>query len=328
VPPWTSGAERPDEMPISGVIGRVRFIPDPRSKAILVLAPKEFMDDIVKTIKDLDKPGMQVRVRATVIEINHSDSTSLGLQLADGGLLSGLDNAITVDAVSALTETYEHRRGTVTLDVGVDVTALIDFLVKETNAKILNQQTLWMKDNEEAVLFKGETVPFKGSTTTTGTGVSEASITYEEVGVTLRIRPNITPQKNVDMKMDLTLSQRTGELVGGEPVRGSMITNTTAIVQDGQTIVLGGILFQQESATERKLALFGDLPLVGGLFRHQATTETNNEMIVFITPEVIDEEDMVSETEKAEEKMESMLGQFESMEELAEPKEVKTEAGE
>ena len=107
-----------------------------------------------------------------------------------------------------------------------------------------------------------------------------------------------------------------------------MITNTTAIVQDGQTIVLGGILFQQDTVTERKLALFGDLPLVGGLFRHQATIQTNNELIVFITPEVIGAEDMVSETEKAEEKMESMLGQFEGMEELAEPNEVKVEAEE
>ncbi|MHC4388668.1 MAG: type II secretion system protein GspD, partial [Planctomycetota bacterium] len=139
-----------------------------------------------------------------------------------------------------------------------------------------------------------------------------------EVGVTLRIRPNITPQRNVDMKMDLTLSQRTGELVGGEPVRSSMITNTTAIAQDGQTIVLGGILFQQDSYVRRKIPLVGDLPGVGGLFRHEATTKTNNEMIVFITPEVIDEEDMPTETEKAEEKMATMLGQFEGFEGLDE----------
>jgi type II secretory pathway component GspD/PulD (secretin) len=315
-PPWTSGSRRPDEMPISRVIGRIRFIPDPRSKAILVLAPKEFMEDIVGTIKALDLPGMQVRVRAVVIEINHSDVTSLGLQLADGGALSGLDNAITVDAVSTLTEAYRH--GTVTLDMGVDVTALIDFLVKTTDAKIMNQQSLWMKDNEEAVLFKGETVPFKGATVTTGTGVSDSSITYEEVGVTLRVRPNITPQRNVDMKMDLTLSQRTGELVGGEPVRSSMITNTTAIAQDGQTIVLGGILFQQDSLVQRKIPLVGDLPGVGGLFRHEATTQTNNEMIVFITPEVIDEEEMPAEAEKAEEKMTTMLEQFKGLEGLDE----------
>jgi type II secretory pathway component GspD/PulD (secretin) len=315
-PPWVNMSRRPEEMPISRVIGRIRFIPDPRSKAILVLAPKEYMEDIVKTIKDLDLPGMQVRVRAVVIEINHSDLTSLGLQLADGGALSGSDNAITVDAVSTLTEAYRH--GTVTLTMGVDVTTLIDFLVQERNAKILNQQSLWMKDNEQAVLFKGETVPFKGGITTTGTGISDQSITYEEVGVTLRIRPNITPQRNVDMKMDLTLSQRTGELVGGEPVRSSMITNTTAIAQDGQTIVLGGILFQQDSYVRRKIPLVGDLPGVGGLFRHEATTKTNNEMIVFITPEVIDEEDMPTETEKAEEKMATMLGQFEGFEGLDE----------
>jgi type II secretory pathway component GspD/PulD (secretin) len=311
-PPWTGQSRRPEEMPISRVIGRIRFIPDPRSKAILVLAPKEYMEDIVKTIKELDQPGMQVRVRAVVIEINHSNVTSLGLQLADGGAFSGLDNAITVDAVSTLTEAYRH--GTVTLGVGVDVTALIDFLVKTTDAKILNQQSLWMKDNEEATLFKGETVPFTGTAFTTEAGIVQSGIEYEEVGVTLRVRPNITPQRNVDMKMDLTLSQRTGEEVGGEPVRSSMITNTTAIAKDGQTIVLGGILFQQDTVTKRKIPLVGDLPAVGALFRHESTTQTNNEMLVFITPEVIDEEDMPAEAEKAEEKMTTMLEQFEGLE--------------
>jgi type II secretory pathway component GspD/PulD (secretin) len=323
VPPWTSGAERPDEMPISGVIGRVRFIPDPRSKAILVLAPKEFMDDIVKTIKALDKPGMQVRVRATVIEINHSDSTSLGMQLADLDALSGLDNAITMDAASTFTEAYRH--GTVTLEMGVDVTALIDLLVKETNAKILNQQTLWMKDNEEADFFKGETVPFQTGGLLTPEGGQATDVEFQAVGMTLRVRPNITHKRDVDMNIDLTISQRTGEEIADQPVRSSMNTTTTAIVRDGQTIVLGGILFQKDTVTERKLALFGDLPLVGGLFRHESTIQSNTELIVFITPEVIGREDMLRETEKAEEKMESMLEQFKGIEELAEPKEVKAE---
>jgi len=89
-----------------------------------------------------------------------------------------------------------------------------------------------------------------------------------------------------------------------------MNTTTTAIVRDGQTIVLGGILFQKDSLVERKLPLVGDLPLVGPLFRHYETLESNTELIIFITPEVIDEESMPAETEKAEVKMESMLGKL------------------
>ena len=308
IPPWVGQSRRPDEMPISKVIGRIRFIPDPRSKAILVLAPKEFMDEIENTIKELDKPGMQVRVRAVVVEVSHSDLTSLGLQLADVDKFAGSEDAITLDAVSTLTEAYHHGR--LTLGMGVNVTALLDFLVKRTDAKILNQQSLWTKDNEEADFFKGETIPFETGGLTTPEGAQRTDIEYQAVGMTLRIRPNITPQRNVDMNIDLTISQRTGETVAGQPVRSSMNTTTTAIVRDGQTIILGGILFQKDTVTERKMALLGDLPLVGGLFRHNDTIQSNTELIVFITPEVIDQEEMLAETEKAEEKMDSMLGEF------------------
>jgi type II secretory pathway component GspD/PulD (secretin) len=91
-----------------------------------------------------------------------------------------------------------------------------------------------------------------------------------------------------------------------------MNATTAAIVKDGQTVMLGGILFQKDTLVERKLPLVGDIPLVGALFRHYETLESNTELIVFITPEVVDEEDLLAETKKAEEKMESMLGKVQN----------------
>jgi type II secretory pathway component GspD/PulD (secretin) len=91
------------------------------------------------------------------------------------------------------------------------------------------------------------------------------------------------------MIINVMLSQLTGENVNGQPVRTEMETTTNMIVQDGQTIMLGGILFQKDSVVERKIPLFGDVPVVGGLFRHNETMQGNNELIVFITPYVVDE---------------------------------------
>ncbi len=79
--PASTGAPR-TQQPLSNVIGHVRFIPDPHSKSILVLAPPEFHADIEQTIRNLDVPGMQVMIKATVVEVDHSALTSLGLQLA------------------------------------------------------------------------------------------------------------------------------------------------------------------------------------------------------------------------------------------------------
>ncbi|MHC4692542.1 MAG: type II secretion system protein GspD [Planctomycetota bacterium] len=283
-PWWTTGRQNVEEQPISNVIGRVRFIPDPRTKSILVLAPPEFMENIEALIEALDIPGKQVMVKAVIIGIDHSNVTSLGLQLKTGSF-DVEDNAVTI--VNSLNVLEEH--GSFTFQAGMNVTALIDFLVKETDAKILNQQTLWTKDNEEAMFFKGQNVPFQTESTTSETGLSNtATFVYEKVGMTLRVRPSITPEKNVDMIINVILSQLTADQVNEQFIRSEMDTTTNMIIQHSQTLMLGGILFQADTKVEKKIPLFGDLPLAGPLFRHNSTTERNEELIVFITPYVID----------------------------------------
>jgi len=320
-PWWSSGGSRPrtGEEPISNVIGRVRFVPDPRSKSILVLAPPEFQSSLEQTIRNLDVPGKQVLVKAVVIEVDHQDLTSLGLQLSSnpGEVFAVGENSVT--ALSKLTLLEE--RGSATIEVGTSITALLDFLVKKVNAKILNQQSLWTEDNEEASFFKGQKVAFQtnASTSETGGRVTQ-SFEYQKVGMTLAVRPSITPEKNVDMIVTVLLSDLTGDSINGQPVRRVMESTTNMIVQDGQTLMLGGILFQTDTRIQRKVPLLGDLPLVGGLFRHNNVTQANNELIVFITPYVIDDgEKLSSETaeqiEMPKEKLEVIQGELNQMSE-------------
>ncbi len=99
-----------------------------------------------------------------------------------------------------------------------------------------------------------------------------------------------------------------------------MNTTTNMIVQNNQTLLLGGILFQKDSKIERKLPLFGDLPLIGGLFRHNSVIQTNSELLVFITPHVVDEsaEELPEVVEEKKEKLEDIQEQLqETVEELA-----------
>ncbi|MFB0525520.1 MAG: secretin N-terminal domain-containing protein, partial [Phycisphaerae bacterium] len=338
--PWWSGSGArsriDEEMPISNVIGKIRFVPDPHSKSILVLAPVGFIDRIEELINELDVPGKQVMIKAVIVEVDHKSMTSLGLQLASDPTTFGTlgENAIT--SLNTLTHMATHGSlspsaattigatgtGTV-LGTGADVFALIDFLIKRVNAKILNQQTLWTKDNEEASFFKGQRVAFQ-----TQMGVTQQTTTqsyeYEKVGMTLAARPSITPEKNVDMVVNVLLSQLTSDQINNQPVRSLMETETNMIVKDGQTIMLGGILFQTDSFIERKLPLLGDIPLAGGLFRHNETLLANNELIVFITPFVIDEPgEMLPETlkeiEGPRQKLEDVKEQLEQMKRRLEP---------
>jgi len=107
--------------------------------------------------------------------------------------------------------------------------------------------------------------------------------------MTLRVRPSITPENRVDMIINVMISQLAASETNGQPDRTEMDTTTNMIVGDGATLLLGGILFQQDSHIRRKVPLLGDLPGVGELFRHNNIVESNNELMVFITPYVIDD---------------------------------------
>ncbi len=280
----------------------------------------------MELIEELDIPGKQVMIKAVIMQIDHTNLTSLGLQLKTGSFDES-ENAISI--INTLNFLDEHGAlvfgelgGGTSFDIsaGLSVSAMIDFLVKKTDAKILNQQTLWTKDNEEAMFFKGKRVAFKTEMGVTQQTTTQ-SIDFEQVGMTLRVRPSITPENNVDMIINVILSQLTADKENEQPVRTEMDTTTNMIVQHSQTLMLGGILFQTDSKVERKIPLLGDMPVAGGLFRHNDITESNEELIVFITPYVIDEpENLLPETKaEIEPSLEKLDNIKEELEALLQP---------
>jgi general secretion pathway protein D len=314
--PWTSaGARRTvdEEMPISNVIGRIRFVPDSRTKSMLVLSPPEFMSKIEELIMNLDVPGKQVMIKAIIVQVDHESMTSLGVQVTPTGSETLAFGTYDTDTAAVLNELeYMHQRGSFTFSAMADVTAMLDFLVKTTHAKILNQQTLWTEDNEEASFFKGDKVAFFTSTTTTTTVGVTQNVEFSRVGMTLAVRPSITPEHSVDMIINILISQLTPDEENGQPVRNEMETKTNMIIADGQTIMLGGILFQEDRVVEKKVPLLGDIPIIGELlFRHNEVNTANNELIVFITPYVIDDPETVlpgtrEEMERPKEKLDKV----------------------
>jgi len=240
-------------------------------------------------IEELDKPAKQVLVKAIILEVHHEDMSSLGLLLSSNPGAFGTISENSLEALNALK--YSENYGALTLSSSLNVNVLVDLLIKKTNAKILNQPSIWTKDNEEAIFFKGRSVPFiEGSQSSTeGTSIRQ-DVKYRNVGVTLRVRPNITPEKAVDTTINLMISQVEPETLNGNIVTTLLDNTTHLIVEDGQTIMLSGILFQNDSKIERKVPLLGDIPLVGELFKHKDTVQSNSELLAFITPYVMDEE--------------------------------------
>lgn len=308
-PWWTQGRDDETEMPLSNLIGKIRFIPVHRSKAILTIAPPEYYEDIEAMVKKLDQPEMQVMIEAIIVEVDHSSMTSLGVQFSSN---PNFFNSIGQNAIKGNTEfnfIKEISRG-LTLSAGTDINVLIDLLKKTVNAKILNQPNLWTKDNEEAIFFKGKSISILKAAQTTDTRSTTNQYTSEDVGVTLKVRPSITPSKDVDITIQLGISDLAVETVNDQPVINRLDTTTNLIIADGETIMLGGILFQNESEIKSKVPLLGDIPIVGAAFSHEDTALRNNELLVFLTPHVVT--DKKSEASKkfiveSKEKVETLI---------------------
>ncbi|MBN1817355.1 MAG: hypothetical protein JW828_08335 [Sedimentisphaerales bacterium] len=294
ITPWWNRQTRTtttEEMPTSNLIGKIRFIPVHRSKAILVLAPSEYMEDIRAMVKVLDQPGMQVMVKVVIMTADHSNIESLGVKYSTNQQALG---DVGVDALRALGGLIrDETRGNTILSFDTQLYALVDLLVSQADAQILNQPTLWTKDNKEAAFIKAQEIAFLEQSQTDSSNPNSVvnSYNYRDVGITLRVRPNITPEKDVDMTINLEISE-VGPDINGQVSTNKLDTTTSIIVKNGQTIILGGILTQKDSKVLNKVPLLGDIPILGEAFKHTDNELTNSELLVFVTPYVFDDENL------------------------------------
>ncbi len=315
--PWSSASggassTSTSTLKVSNIYGKARFVPEPSTKSILLLAPEQFLDDLEDLIHELDIAGKQVIIKTAIVEVSHEKLGNIGVEFTSGGTLDkgGIfsigptanyspqtSGRTTTTSTSGTTTSIANvgtliERGDFTL-TGITASTLIDFLVNQVNGRVLNQQTLWTKDNTEAQFFKGKTVPIitgqSSTTNTSGNLVVTNTYTRTAIGMEVRVRPMITPENNVQMIVNVSYSQLAGTDVSGQTITSNMATTTNMVVQNGNALILGGILFQTDTSEVSKIPGLGDIPVIGPiLFGHTKTGKSTNELLVFLTPYVID----------------------------------------
>jgi general secretion pathway protein D len=169
-----------------------------------------------------------------------------------------------------------------------DVNLLLQALAQDTDVSILSEPKVFTSDNQEAEFFDGQDIPFTTDSQVNNQGNITSTFDYRAVGIRLRARPRITVQGDVDLRVNLELSSiAPGERINNQVVVDRRETTTQLIVQNGQTVVISGILREEASNVVRKVPLLGDMPLLGELFKSRDVRSTNTELLVFITPLVV-----------------------------------------
>jgi general secretion pathway protein D len=311
----------PGQPPGSSVVAAfdngVRITADENTNSlVLIAAPEDFR--ILKGVIDrLDIPRRQVYVETTVVEVASEDefnagigyhfgsndvspfatgyassqlnASSFGLNVAD--LLSGLAMGVFGEGIDV--GVSDGQGGTATISVPAFGIAL-NALQSNSAVDILSNPSLLVVDNEEATINIGRNVPFPVSAGRDNNNNPIITYQREDVGITLQVTPQINESNYVTLELNLEVAEVEEDSSGLDVSTAGFITSkrqteNVVVVRDNQTIVIGGLIGNTATKVRTKIPILGDIPLLGALFRGSRKTDRKTNLLIFLTPHVINE---------------------------------------
>ena len=289
------GESTSTQRPVSDLIGKVRVVPDRRSNSLMITSNLHFFPQILKLLNELDAPTPQVLIEAKIIEVSSDFRDKLGVRWSpDPDSFTGedLDNSALINSSALYQEVFAGsplpgalRTGII--ESSVNINFLIQFLRKNTDARVLAEPQINISDNELGRLFVGSQVPFISGSLNTDTGGRNDTFQYKDVGVILEVTPHINHEDEIALKIRTESSNlRPGETLFGGAILDTRNFRTDLMVRDGETVVLGGIIQRDESEIVRKVPGLGSIPGLGWAFKKKDKVLREVELMVFLTPRV------------------------------------------
>lgn len=330
-PAEESGGAGPDGLPVgpggAGAQGGtsavaafdsgMRITADENTNRLLVIASPDDFKVIERVVRDLDIRRQQVYVEAVVVEVGSQDDRNSGIAYhfgtpsTEGGIQYGSSQ---LGASSLLLNTADLASGlamgllgpTVNVPLlGADGTITdtpvpafgiaINALASNSQVDILSNPNVLCVDNEEATINVGRNVPFPVSAGRDNNNNPIVSYQREDVGITLKVTPQINEANYVTMDINLEVQEveedasSSLDVTTAGFITSKRQTENTVVVRDNQTIVLGGLIGNTQSTSESKIPILGDLPIVGVLFRSKKKSDRKTNLLIFLTPHVIND---------------------------------------
>ncbi|MEZ8825357.1 type II secretion system secretin GspD [Vibrio amylolyticus] len=314
-----SGSNNRSEVVISAHTG---------TNSLVVTAPPDIMNAIQDVVAQLDIRRAQVLIEALIVEMSEGDGINLGVQWGNletgavvqygntgasiGNVMIGLEEAKDTTSTESYWNSSENKwesretekegdysslaaalsgvnGAAVSIAMG-DWTALISAVSTDSNSNILSSPSITVMDNGEASFIVGEEVPvITGSTSGSNNENPFQTVDRKEVGIKLKVVPQINEGNSVQLDIEQEVSNVLGAQ-GAVDVRfAKRQLNTSVMVEDGQMIVLGGLIDERALESESKIPLLGDIPYLGHLFKSTSTQVEKKNLMVFIKPTIIRE---------------------------------------
>ena len=294
------------------------IIPDIPSNSLVIYAEQSEFPTLENVIKKLDIERAQVFIQALIMEVRLDKSLDLGVEWQGSGVAaSGTSSTVgTIGGVGAtglprtiaeVGSSSADTTGAVLGVIGGPITfngtdyasfnAFIKAIEQDTEIDILSNPQILTLNNEEAEIKVGEIIPTVGSTTVDANGRATTNIEYKEVGISLKITPQVNTDNSIELKIDETSSNLIEKTIGASD-QGAITTlnrslKTKVVVANSQTIVLGGLISDEITDVVTKTPCLGDIPILGWLFKSTRSGTKKTNLLIFLTPTVIrSEEDL------------------------------------
>jgi general secretion pathway protein D len=287
--------------------GGVSITADKATNSLIIMAAPEDYERIRSIIELLDIKRKQVYVEAAIMEMSMDKTRELGIEfrstqafgpglntvgggtlLDTGGISTFAANPLNVTGLAV-----GVVRGTVTLGGAtfLNVGAMLRALQQDSDVNVLSTPNILTMDNQEAKIIVGENVPFITGTSQTTGGNVQVTIERKDVGITLKLTPHTTESDMVRLDLFQEISSVSREVQVGPdqktPVTTKRSAETTVMVRDRETVVIGGLITDDILTTERKVPFLGDIPLLGYLFKYQKKQKVKRNLLLFLTPYIL-----------------------------------------
>jgi len=296
----------------NGTVGEAMISSDPETRRLIVITDEETGQYVSQVITNLDRPNPQVLIKVVFLEVTHNDDLDIGFEggfrrgvgnsstsmIANVFGLSGLGSSVTGAVFNALGQNVQSFVPTppgagLYQIMGSDYQATLRAIAQAGKTEVLSRPSILARNNQPATITVGQSVPLVTSVSFNGlTGNPISAISYQSVGIILKVTPFINSEGMVEMIVSPQISELSDQSVAlsagvTAPVINMRSADTVVVTPDGQPVIIGGLMQKSKVQTDSKIPFLGDIPLLGYLFKHKVKHDSKTELIIFLTPHIV-----------------------------------------
>lgn len=307
-------------------VGSATISSDPETGRIIVITDEETSSHISQVISNLDIPKPQVLIKVVFLEVTYNNSSDIGIEGGFTGKIGNNNNPdqasfaganiFGASGLSSVATNLQYNAigngvnaaglpisaiGTTPPGAGLyqvlgsDYQATIRAIATAGKTEVLSRPSILARNNQPATITVGQSVPLISNTRFDAVNGQINSINYQSVGIILRVTPFIANDGMVEMIVSPEISSLADQsqwvAIGGgalAPVINTRAADTVVVTPNGQTVIIGGLMQNSKTGNESKIPILGDIPLLGNLFKRQAKSNSKTELMIFLTPHIIE----------------------------------------